>query len=197
MRYRRGFKSEANWYARQMRVELGLAAHAPLCPWRLAHHLGYTIVGLSSFTDCEPSAVAYLTSRMGQREFSAITLKSEEETRIVHNDAHHPRRQASNIAHELAHGLLIHPFAPLIGQNGARIYDETMEAEASWLGPALLISEEAAMFIAERGYPHELTCKEYGVTQDVLSMRLKVTGSLIRLSRRRLKNEPPAIEMSA
>jgi Zn-dependent peptidase ImmA (M78 family) len=197
MRYRRGFKSEANWYAREMRVELGLAPHAPLCPRKLAHHLEYTIVELSSLANSEAAAVSYLMSKKGQGEFSAITLKGEQQTSIVHNDAHHPRRQASNIAHELAHGLLMHPFAPLIGQNGARIYDGDMEAEANWLGPALLVSEEAAMFIAERGHPHEMTCKEYGVSQEVLLMRLQVTGALIRLSRRRGKIIPAAVQAPA
>jgi Zn-dependent peptidase ImmA (M78 family) len=93
--------------------------------------------------------------------------------------------QAANIAHELAHGLLMHPFAPLTGANGARIFDRQLEDEANWLGPALLISEKAAMVIAERDQPHALACDEYGVSQDLLSMRLRVTGGLIRISRRR------------
>jgi hypothetical protein len=39
---------------------------------------------------------------------------------------------------------------------GARIFDRQLEDEANWLGPALLISEKAAMVIAERDQPHAL-----------------------------------------
>ena len=168
MRHRRGFKTEANGYARDMRLELGLEPHNPLCPWRLADHLGYPVKKLSDFANTKREDVAYLRSDRGKREFSAITLFSDGVRWIVHNDAHHPYRQAANLAHELAHGLLLHVPAPLRGANGGRTFDPEQENEASWLGPALLISDEAAIFIVENRQPHSQVCKTYADCVETL-----------------------------
>lgn len=112
MDLRWGFKAAANWYARDVRRDLGLAPHSPLCPWKLASHMEFPLIPLSAYAGLEPEAVAYFSSTRGQREFSAITVFGAEQTFIVHNDFHHPKRQAANIAHELAHRLLIHPPEP-------------------------------------------------------------------------------------
>lgn len=185
MKYRRGFKTDTNWYAREMRRELDIPPYGALCPWKLAAHLGFNIVKLSDYASNEPKAVSYFRSDKGQREFSAVTLCGQDIPWIVHNDFHHPRRQAANIAHEAAHGLLCHPPAPLTGANGARMFNREHEDEANWLGPALLISEEAALHIVEHRLPNAEACQLYGVSSELLQMRLRVTGALIRIARRK------------
>jgi Zn-dependent peptidase ImmA (M78 family) len=99
---------------------------------------------------------------------------------IIHNDAHDRKRQAANIAHELAHALLIHPLQPLLNAQGERDQSESLkliEEEASWLGPALLISEEAALNIARRGISIRDASERYGASEDVIRMRLNVTAA--------------------
>lgn len=184
MALRRGFKSDANWYARQMRFELGLAPHAPLCPWRLSEHLEYQVRAVSEFVECDQKAVEYLHSEAGQKEFSAITLYAEGLRLIIHNDAHHRYRQAANIAHELAHGILLHTPAPLTDATGARLFNREQEDEAHWLGPALLISEEAALEIVTKRQPLPEAREIYGVSDELLRMRLQVTGAYARIARR-------------
>jgi Zn-dependent peptidase ImmA (M78 family) len=185
MAYRRGFKAEANWYSREMRRELGLAPHSPLCPWKLAAHLDFPLVPLSSFREVSPGIVSYFRTAAGQKDFSAITLFDGMERWIVYNDAHHKKRQAADISHELAHGLLLHPSKPPLDATGSRHYDRDREAEANWLGPALLVSDEAAVHIVER----KLTLLEasdlYGASVEVVRMRLGVSGASIRVARRR------------
>lgn len=185
MSLRRGFKKEANEYAREMRSELGLAPHDPLCPWRLADHMGYTVRKLSEYRAAHPEGVSYLLSGPGQRAFSALAFYTEDFAVIVHNDAHHPRRQAADIAHELAHGLLLHRPAPLTGVDGSRLYDWEQEDEANWLGPAILVSEEAAIFIAESQQSAADACQLYNVSNDLLQMRLRMTNAFVRVARRR------------
>ena len=109
MALRRGFKSEANWYASSLRKELDIASHLPLCPWHLARHLGFPVFPLNDYRTAAPEAVAYLRTLNGQKDFSAVTLAAGQERFIVHNDAHERKRQAADISHELAHGLLLHP----------------------------------------------------------------------------------------
>lgn len=183
MSLRRGFKSDANWLARRVRAELDIAAHLPLCPWRLAEHLGFPVVGLERYVKAVPEAVRYLRTVAGQRDFSAITLFDGTLRLIIHNDAHNLKRQAANIAHELAHGLLLHPPKPPLNSNGSRHYDREIEEEANWLGPALLVSEEAAMHIARIRLPLAQASDVYGASEELVRMRLNVTGALIRARR--------------
>lgn len=189
MTLRRGFKSEANWLARDVRKDLGIAPHQPLCPWKLADRLGFPVIPLSEFTASEPDAVGYLQSTAGQKVFSAITLFQNTKRLIIHNDSHGPKRQAANIAHELAHGLLLHPPKPLLGQDGSRSYDEMMEEEANWLGPALLVSEEAALYIARRRIPITEASDLYGCSEELVQMRLNVCAAVTR-SRRIAESVP-------
>lgn len=185
MALRRGFKAEANWYAREMRRELRLALHAPLCPWKLAEHLGFHIIGLSDYKNVAPDAVAYLLSVRGRKEFSAVTLFDGPRRWIVHNDAHDRKRQAANIAHEAAHGLLIHPPSPPLDSGGVRNYDAEREAEASWLGPALLVSDEAALHIIRRKMTMADASRFYGASIPLIQMRLNVSGAAMRVARSR------------
>lgn len=184
MAYRRGFKAEANWLSSHVRDELGIPAHLPLCPWRLAEHLGFPVIDLTAYEASEPEMVRYFRSAKGQEDFSAITLFMGTTRFIIHNDAHSKKRQAANIAHELAHGLLLHPPKPAFDEAGSRHYDKNMEDEANWLGPALLVSDEAAMHIARLRLPMAAASDMYGASVQLVQMRLNVSGALIRVSRR-------------
>lgn len=96
---------------------------------------------------------------------------------IVHNDAHSKSRQASNISHELSHAILQHPRMEPFGDYGCRNFNKELEDEANWLGPALLISEEAALHIVKSGMTIPQAVNHYNVTKEVISMRLNVTGA--------------------
>jgi Zn-dependent peptidase ImmA (M78 family) len=185
MALRRGFKSEANWYAKEMRRELRLTSYGVLCPWKLADHLGFPVVPLTAFAVAEPEMVAFFRSGAGQIAFSAITLFNGRKPLIIHNDAHERKRQAADIAHELAHGLLNHPPKPPIATNGSRDYNAVLEEEANWLGPSLLISDEAAVHIAERKLSIADASEQYGASEPLVQYRLNVSGALKRLARRR------------
>ena len=186
MGLRRGFKTEANWYAREMRRELGLTPRCPLCPWKLAQHLDFRLSSLREFEALAPDAVAYLRSARGQTDFSAITLFDESVRWIIYNDGHARKRQAADIAHELAHGLLLHPPKPPFDAQGSRHYDAEREDEANWLGPALLISDEAAMWIIEEEMSLLDASNHFNASTQVVRMRLNVSGAAVRIARRRV-----------
>jgi Zn-dependent peptidase ImmA (M78 family) len=180
---RRGFKTEANEHARELRAELGLPPHAPLSPWTLAAHLGIPLMRLSELATAEPAAVRYLTCSAPD-VFSAATLFAGYSRLIVYNDAHHPRRQAADLAHEISHGLLGHPPAPALDPFGCRQFNRAHEDEANWLGPALLISEEAALHIVEQRFTLDAAISIYAVSRDLITMRIGVTGAERRMQRR-------------
>lgn len=185
MNLRRGFKSESNAYSREFRAELGLKPHEPLNPWHLAEHLAVPVFPLSGFKAQIPNAVDYLT-KLDVESFSAATVFfSKYERLIVNNDAHHPRRQASNLAHELSHAILGHPLSPPLDERGLRYFNKEIEDEANWLAAALLISEEAAIYIVETGIEIKDAVKCYGVSERLINMRVGVTGARQRAARRK------------
>lgn len=181
---RRGFKTEANDYAREFREELELAMTGPLCPWKLAKYLEIPVITLSSLEPLAPREVRFLLRR-GRDYFSAVTLFGGTRRAILHNDGNAKTRQAADIAHELAHAILGHPPIRAFGEDGKRVINDEYEEEARWLGPALLVSEEAAVAIARSGRSIEEAANEFRVSPAILRMRLNVTGAYRRVSRRR------------
>jgi Zn-dependent peptidase ImmA (M78 family) len=177
MSLRRGFKKEANSYAREFRTELGLRAHDPLCPWKLAAHLDIPVVSLSQLQDQVAIHHLHYLMEYDRQCFSAVTVFRGYRRMIVHNDAHSKNRQASNISHEVSHAILQHPPMEPFGDFGCRNFIKELEDEADWLGPALLISEEAALHIVKTGMTIPQAIDYYSVTKEVLSMRLNVTAA--------------------
>jgi hypothetical protein len=122
MPLQRGFKAQAERTAADVRDELGLKLDDRLDPLDLAKHLGIPVLSLSSLPDIAPGtegiadAVAHLRAERGA--LSAVTVFFGTARAIVNNDANLPARQASNLAHELAHGLLLHPPTPALDRRG-------------------------------------------------------------------------------
>lgn len=183
MKLRRGFKTESNVTSRELRRELNLDLAAPICPFALSEHLGVKVLKLSNFASTHADAANYLLREAGKDEFFAMTLCGVSPRAIVYNDAHSPGRTAADIAHELAHLLLLHPPQRLVDSTGRRHFDAELEAEANWLGPAILVSEEAALVVVSRGLRVAEAAKAYGVSDELMQMRLNVTGAWKRVRR--------------
>lgn len=182
MGFKRGFKTEADEYAREFRSELELEAHEPLSPWRLAEHLAIPVRALSSFVEQEAESVRHLMN-IEPRSFSAATVFHGTRSLIVFNDSHSQERQASDVSHELAHTILAHQPIEPFDEFGCRNFPKELEAEADWLGPALLVSKEAAWRIARSGIDKLAAASQYGCTPEVMQMRLNMTGAMKRSRR--------------
>ncbi len=182
MSLRRGFKSEANAIAREIREELNLRSYDPLDPCALAECLDIPVWSLNDYRSEAPQMVRHFT-RLAQGVFSAITVFDGTARVIVHNDSHSRGRQASNLAHELSHGLLLHPPTPALDEGGCRDWDATLESEAAWLGGALLVSDEAAVLIARREWTVSQAADRYGVSEPMMKWRLDVTAARTRVAR--------------
>jgi Zn-dependent peptidase ImmA (M78 family) len=103
---RRGFKKEAREIAAEVRDELGLTPLEALDPWLLAEHLDIPVWALSSYSEI-PRPVEHL-SVTETGAFSAMIACQGLRRVIIYNDGHAPTRQRADIAHELAHALLLH-----------------------------------------------------------------------------------------
>lgn len=180
MNLRRGFKSEANWYSADIRRAMGLLPYDPINVIELATLLEVPLLKLSEFAESHPTEVARLRGHDIKSDFSAATFFNGNHRSVIFNDRHGPKRQASDLAHELSHCLLLHPPSPMLDDNHARTFNAEHEDEANWLGPALLVSEEAALRIVRAGMSIGQASSIYGATEDVVRMRLNVTGAVLR-----------------
>ncbi len=182
MTLRRGFKREAQAIAEEVRADLQLGPLAALDPRVLAAHLDIPIVALSSYSTAIPTAVHHF-SHIEPACFSAVTVFHGRVRTVVHNDSHTPARQTSNIAHELAHALLLHPPTPPLNEHGCRDSNQDLEDEANYLGPLLLVSDRAAVHIALHNIPIAQAAQEYGVSVPLIQYRLNVSGAYTRSAR--------------
>lgn len=183
IKLRRGFVAEANRWALDLREELGLAADDPLCPWRLAKHLDVPVYRLSQLPECGERAIL-LEKRHGH-DFSGAVCFDGLAAFIVINDAHEAKRQISDIAHELAHILLRHPPSNPFQDNGVREFSAEHELEAERLGPALLISDAAALracrMITNGRYHLASLSDAWGISREVIQMRINLSGARRRI----------------
>jgi Zn-dependent peptidase ImmA (M78 family) len=184
MGLRRGFKSEANDIAREIRMELGLGLLDRLDPLVLAEHLAISVIPISQLSGDAAPAVHHFTE-VETGAFSAVTVFCGSERVIAYNDAHSPGRQASDVTHECSHALLLHPPVPALDGAGCRNWDQILEGEAEWLAGALLITEEAALVIVRGGMTLEATARMYGVSEPMVRFRVNMTGARKRVARAR------------
>jgi hypothetical protein len=157
---------------------MGLDAVDPIDPVAVCAHFDIRLVPLSEL-DPDCPFLRHTSS------FSAVTVPCGLETAIVHNDAHHRHRQRSNICHELAHCFLGHQCAPPLTEDGNRMHDGGIEAEANFLAGALLIPNEAAIHIVGHGIISQAQ-RLYGVSSAMLNYRLRVSGAH-RIHERRME----------
>lgn len=175
MGYRYGFKVEASDVAREIRAELSIGPLEQLNLRVLAAHLEIPIVGLSELVASTPSAAHLISAE--PEAFSAVTVFDGTRRAIVHNDGHALVRQNSNLAHELSHGLLLHPPTPAMDDKGCRIWNGDIEDEASWLSGCLLVTMEAALAVAGGQWTMATAASQLGISVDMVRYRVNVTGA--------------------
>lgn len=189
MKFQRGFKAAANSLALEVREELSLEKESPLCPWALADHLQIPVVPLTKLIQNDPEIAGHVDylARREPKSFSAMTVFDGTRRCIVHNHAHAKTRQRSNISHEIAHALLMHPPHPPFCEDGKRAYDPELESEAGWLGPVLLVSNEAARWAAFQGFDEYKAADHFGVSLELMRFRLRMSGATNMARRMRRK----------
>lgn len=185
MTFRRGFKTEAERISLDVRAELGWSATDALDVFSVADHWGIPVVPMSCLPDgCGADGFHRVFRTREQESFSAVTIVTGTARLIVHNDSHHPHRQSSNIAHELSHCILEHEPAPLRGyDSGCRDWNATYEAEADWLGGALLIPRDGGLHFVKAGWNIGDIAAHYRISDKLARWRVHQTGIMQQVER--------------
>jgi Zn-dependent peptidase ImmA (M78 family) len=182
----RGFKTKCENISAEIRKKLGLRKYDPLAPKALAEYLG---VYLS-----EPTGVKYLSEQSLRQllykdkdSWSAVTVSYLNIDIIVYNPTHSPWRRSSDIMHELSHIILGHKPSQIVfltpdSRIALRDYNEDLEEEAIWLSGCLLLPREALISIKRSDLSNSKACYRYGVSSDLLTFRMNMTGVNYQIS---------------
>src|SRR5262245_65936107 len=108
--------------------------------------------------------------------FSATTIVVGARRLIVYNPRDGAGRKASSLAHELAHVILEHEAAPAIGVGGCRHWDGRQEAEADWLGAALLVPRAGALAWMLESDDVEAGAGNFGVSVELFRWPINHPG---------------------
>ena len=174
--FERGFKSQANRIALGLRKQFEFPELGPLNPRVVLDHLGVQVIPVSDLM--KDGGVVSVPG------FSAMLLLVPGQKVLIHNDSHSSGRQSSNLAHELAHLLLGHPPENLVCNSSLeRDRDSLVEAEAAYLGGCILVPNEAAHQLAKLRVDESRAAAKYGVTPEMISYRLRMSGALKRVKR--------------
>lgn len=176
------FRTGAEGIVESVRTELKLQNIVRLDPHSLAAHLDIPVISLTGLLALQLNvaglgqAVEFLQCD-DQSELSAATVFSGSERIIIFNEKHPPARQASDICHELAHGLLLHEPAAALDARGCREWNSILEDEAGYLGGALLIPGKAARWVAKCGLSVEAAADRFRCSTQMVEWRLSMSGA--------------------
>ena len=173
---RHGYRTYFENLASDIRQDLNLYDNSPICPRLIAQHLDIPVTKLSSL-GLDPEVLNTLSAEGTDKFFGCVLPIGKTRKGILHNDSVSPKRQNSDIAHEIAHIILGHPLvSPTLG-DGKRSYNSTHEHEARELGMTLLLPKKAALKIAMSSMSPIDASNEYFVSRSLLSYRLKITNA--------------------
>lgn len=179
---RSGFTRDAESIAEGVRRELGLGNIVKLDPHALADHLDVPVLSLTQLSQVGtsvPGIDAAIDVLRGpeQSALSAVTVFAGTHRLIVYNDQHAPARQASDICHEIAHGLLLHTPSPALDDHGCRAWNTDVENEADYLGGALLMPGKGARWVAKCGMTPATAAARFGCSHEMVNWRINESGA--------------------
>lgn len=178
--FKRGFKSNADKKAIELRKALNLDEHSPLCAFDLCNHLNIPIKEPSDIPGLTPDKIEELLVN-GSKHWSAASIPLDDNKYwIIHNPVHSSSRQQSNIMHELAHIICGHKISDdklATGLSGfLRNHDDEQEEEANWLGACLQLPKSLLLWALKRKMSHEQIAEYCNASLEMVRYRINITG---------------------
>ena len=174
---KRGFKAGVERIADETRSELCLDETERFDPLSLAKHLAIPVLTIAKLAALAPgNSFERYFSVVDLDSFSAVTVFRGTRRLIVHNENHHPNRQASDLSHELSHTLLEHLPTLVAGMDGRRCWNPEVEEEAAWLGAALLLPRNGILRMVKARCSVIDIAASYGVSESLCIWRIRQSG---------------------
>lgn len=178
-KFRRGFKAQSERRAIEVRKTLNLEEISPLSANILADHMGVRVWSAQDIQDFSQSDLNHLL-HVEPDEWPAFTIRIGEHFLVVYNPSQSPRRINSVLMHELSHIILGHELTSAGTTTDGHLvpsnYDEAQEAEADWLGGALLLPRPTLLWMRKRGMSKDDAADHFHVSHEMLNWRIRMTG---------------------
>lgn len=179
--FKKGFKSQAEKLSLYYRDELYLREHDPLSAFSLASFLNVDVLTPEELGLSKQEIKSLCGTPTAYSGWSALTLPNKKGKRvIVHNSLHSLVRQQSNIMHELSHIICEHRVPDIYSSHnlpsGMRFYDESQEAEATFLGAALQISRPGLLHCLKKKMTIPEIATYYIASEEMANYRINATG---------------------
>jgi Zn-dependent peptidase ImmA (M78 family) len=178
---KRGFKAEAERIAIEYRGKLGIHPCAPLCAFALAEFLDIKVIEATYYLNSTDEKAKLAATGKDDCGWSALTMVNKEGERlIIHNSAHAPARQQSNIMHEIAHVLCNHQKKPL--PDGItlpffmRDFDKLQEDEAIYLGATLQLPRPSLLWAKKINMTNAEIAGHFTASMEMVNFRIGSTG---------------------
>ena len=176
---RRGFKSWCERATAEYRRTLGVPLDAALDPRALAALLGVRVTTPAALPTLSSASRKQLVE-IDAESWSAVTVSQGDAKLIVLNSGHSQARQASSLAHELAHIILNHTSDQVqLSREGFLLrttFDKEQEQEADWFGGCLLVPREGLLRASWRNRSAAALAAHFGVSENLITWRLRMTG---------------------
>lgn len=183
----RGFMANAEKIAIELRKELSLHPHDPLCGFKLAEHMEIIVCTPLDFFNKGINLEQLVGTQTKNGGWSALTMKREDRRiLIIHNHLHASTRQQSNIMHELAHIICDHKHSlppeniPL--PDFMRQHNKQNEEEANYLGATLQITREGLIWALKKRMSISDIADYYSASESMVNLRINSTGVKKQLS---------------
>jgi Zn-dependent peptidase ImmA (M78 family) len=175
---KRGFKTWCERTSLNYKKELEVGKQDPMKAVALAEHLHVKLLTPQDIPGLNDIDRRILLNEESDA-WSAVTLCKGNKHIVIYNPRRSNGRQSNDIMHELSHIIIGHK-AQMIHSFEAEIflrhYDKSQEEEADWLAGTLLLSRDTLFHIAFSGIEPSIAAKEYRVSEQLLNMRLNMTG---------------------
>lgn len=187
---KRGFKTDSERRANNLRSELGLQPNDPLYARVLARHMRIPVCTPDKIHGLSREDLDELLGR-GSSNWSAVTVVVPQKPFIIHNASHSTGRQESNIMHELAHLICGHQPSEIIQVDGftfpLRSCNKLEEEEADWVCGCLKLPREGILWAVRSGMPDEVIAERFVSSLELARYRLQKTGVKIQVQREKQK----------
>lgn len=179
LRLGRGFKTDAERAALEVRAALKLSPHDRLPARKLANLLKINVITPDRLTGMPPQMLQELTVD-GRNRWSAALVKGPPTHKhlLIHNPTHSLLRQESDIFHEISHHICKHEPDGIFHVGGLviREYSKEKENQAEFLGYALHLSRDALFWANRRGMSFEDISEHFCASRQLIQHRMNVTG---------------------
>jgi Zn-dependent peptidase ImmA (M78 family) len=184
--FRRGFKSQCERNAVEVRRSFSLLPDAPLSAKDYASKSGIRVWSDRDIDELPDLDRLQLTVN-DPDSWSAFVIRIDQKHLILYNSAQSEPRVNSVVMHELSHILLGHELSSAgLSEDGhllPTIYNQDQEDEANWLAGTLLLPRPALVKMRLRGVSEPQAMQMYGVSEQMLKWRIRMTGVDYQLAR--------------